>query len=94
MADLNWWKAKLDLWSSGSSEGCYPIVNTSTLSDNPDAIEFLVSDFSGPDGFGGLSGDKTTRRRFALLTSVICMLVVCLCFSLFVSNALVSIKLT
>ena len=68
LADLNWWRAKLDLWSTGSSDGCYPIVNTSTLSDNPDAIEFLVSDFSGPDGFGGLSGSLhcTDPRYFAL----------------------------
>ena len=68
IADLKWWIAKLTLWSTGASDGCYPIVNCSTLVDNPTRIGFLISDYSGTDGFGGLSGslDTIDPRFFAL----------------------------
>ena len=73
--DLMWWETKLILWSTGSSDGCYPFVNTSTLLDNLDAVGILVSDYSGSDvcgGFGGLSGTllSTNPRYFALQHSL------------------------
>ena len=73
--DLMWWETKLILWSTGSSDGCYPIVNTSTLLDNLDSVGILVSDYSGSDvcgGFGGLSGTllSTNPRYFALQHSL------------------------
>jgi hypothetical protein len=54
--DLKWWRIKLNFWKEGGSGCCYPVLNKSTL-DRPGAISLLVSDWSGPDGFGGLSGD-------------------------------------
>jgi hypothetical protein len=57
LADLDWWSDKLATWSKGDATGCeYPIVNRDTLLGRPDAIEVLISDASGTDGFGGIIG--------------------------------------
>ena len=53
--DLKWWISKLFFWAGGGTGGCFPVVNRSTL-QAPGAVRFLISDYSGPDGYGGLSG--------------------------------------
>ena len=63
--DLKWWRNRLTFWSQGGVGGCYPVVNGSTLLNNRGSVRFLVSDYSGTDGFGGVSGDLVdTNPRF------------------------------
>jgi hypothetical protein len=57
LADLAWWLAHLALWAQGTLTGAeYPIVNAATLALSPSAITVVVTDFSGTDGIGGISG--------------------------------------
>lgn len=54
--DLRWWSAQATLWAAGDAAGCYPLVTGEYLSKHPEAVHVSVTDFSGTDGIGGISG--------------------------------------
>ena len=62
LEDLRWWLMKAELFAVGDAEGCFPLINGSTLADDPDAIMVSVTDYSGPDGIGGISGRLNDRN--------------------------------
>ncbi len=53
LMDTKWWVGKLEAWSTAGVSGIeYPIVSAEDLMLNPEYISMVVSDASGPDGFG------------------------------------------
>ncbi len=56
ISDLGYWIDKLSIWQQGMAEGQFSIVDGATLAANPAAIKATVTDFSGIDGVGGVSG--------------------------------------
>ena len=57
LSDLQWWHEQLSSWAGGTESGCeYPILNGKVLAANPDRINVIVTDMSGPDGTGAYYG--------------------------------------
>jgi hypothetical protein len=55
--DLEWWLVRLDDWAiSKLRPDATPLLSPAALCADPAAVEVLVSDASGPDGYGGYAG--------------------------------------
>jgi hypothetical protein len=55
--DLEWWLIRLDDWAIGKQRpDATPLLSPTALCADPAAITVLVSDASGPDGYGGYAG--------------------------------------
>jgi hypothetical protein len=55
--DLEWWLVRLDDWAiSKQRPDATPLLSPAALCADPAAVEVLVSDASGPDGYGGYAG--------------------------------------
>jgi hypothetical protein len=55
--DLEWWLVRLDDWAAGKQRpDATPLLSPAALCADPAAVEVLVSDASGPDGYGGYAG--------------------------------------
>ena len=59
---LRWWLEKAALWVTGDADGCYPLVTGAYLAEHPESVHVSVTDFSGTDGIGGITGLLTASN--------------------------------
>ena len=62
LEDLRWWLEKAALWATGDADGCYPLVTGAYLAEHPESVHVSVTDFSGTDGIGGITGLLTASN--------------------------------